>query len=68
MAITNNLVHKYLGVNGAALSFIRDDISVDAGKTFTTGPAAVSVQLKVQLTTPTRTVTPVFRGAVLEEL
>ena len=66
------LIHKYLGVNGTALSFIRDDISIDIGKTFTVGytagPASVSVRLKVQLNTSDRTTTPVFRGAALEEI
>lgn len=63
------LVNKYIGVNGANLNYIRDDISRDIGKTFSfsyvTGPSSVTAQLKVVLSTSDRAVTPVFRGAKL---
>jgi hypothetical protein len=66
------LVHKYIGVVDSTLTFISADITLEPGKTFTlqytTGPALVSVQLKVQLTTFDRAITPVFQGATLEEL
>lgn len=66
------LVGRYLAVNGSALSYVRDDISVDIGKTFSfsyvTGPATMTVQLKVLLTTSDRAVTPKFTGAALQEI
>jgi len=71
-----HLVHKYLGTSAVAegrqLFFIHNVLSENAGETFTlryvTGPAQVMVRLKVQLQTSDRTSTPVFRGAVLEEI
>lgn len=72
----SRLTGNYVGINGTALYFTNKDRILDpdawSGKTFTlhytTGPAQVTVQLKVQLTTSDRAVTPVFRGAVLEEI
>lgn len=65
------LVNKYIGVNGANLNYIRDDISRDTGKTFSfsyvTGPSSVTASLKVVLSTSDRASTPVFRGAKLLE-
>jgi hypothetical protein len=66
------LVNKYIGINGANLNYIRDDVSRDVGKTFSfsyiTGPSSITAQLKVVLSTSDRAVTPVFRGAKLLEV
>jgi hypothetical protein len=72
------LMQKYIGVNATQLRFICVNASSSDpygpypnwsfNLEYLTGPAAVSVQLKVQLHTTDRAVTPVFRGAVLEEV
>jgi hypothetical protein len=67
-----HLVHDYIALNGTTLTYIGPDLAAAAGHTFTVtfveGPALVEVQLKVQLITPDRTVTPTFTGASLQEL
>jgi hypothetical protein len=72
------LMLKDIGVNATQLRFICVNASSSDpygpypnwsfNLEYLTGPAAVSVQLKVQLHTTDRAVTPVFRGAVLEEV
>ena len=66
------LVHEYVGIDGVSLNFISSNISASVGKTFSlayvTGPDVLTAQLKVQLSTSDRAVTPVFRGASLEEV
>lgn len=66
------LVNKYAGLTGTNMYIIRDDIAQDVGKTYTisysTGPSAVQAQLRVVLSTEDRSLTPVFRGAILEEV
>jgi hypothetical protein len=67
------LVNEYIGVNGSRqLYLIRNDYAIDIGRIFNisyiTGPASVTAQLKVRLSTEDRAVTPVFHGAALEEV
>jgi hypothetical protein len=68
----SKLVNKYIGVLGQQLNLIRDDVASDIGRTFTisysTGPAQILAQLRVVLSTEDRSITPVFRGASLEEV
>jgi hypothetical protein len=62
---------KYVAVFDNLLSLIPLNVA-DNPKTsdvsYTTGPASVSIQVRVVFTTADRTVTPVFRGAVFQEI
>ena len=66
------LTRAYVGIVGSALYLVTRDLTEHPGKTFAlhyaVGPTPATVRLKVQLATSDCTATPVFRGAVLEEL
>lgn len=68
------LTHDYIAVQpGAAPIYVPASTTQNPqAKTFNlsyvTGPASVSVRLKVQLSTSDRTVTPTFTGASLQEI
>jgi hypothetical protein len=70
-ALLNDYVSIVPGTS-PALQYISSNLTAALAKTFTvscaSGPATSSVQLRVQLTTSDRTVTPSFTGASLQEL
>lgn len=69
------LVHEYVGWDvtsiGYTLELIRGDGNYNPPRTFTVsyieGPAVVNVQLKARLSTIDKAVSPIFRGATLDE-
>lgn len=67
----SGLMNKYIGVSGAALHLLPAS-AADNAKTFnisyTTGPASLSIQLRVLISTEDRSTTPVFRGATFQEI
>jgi hypothetical protein len=68
----SRLTHDCLAVNGQAVNYVGPDLATSAAKLFTltyaAGPATLGVQLRVQLSTSDRTVSPTFTGASLQEL
>ncbi len=66
------LIHRTIGILGTEMRYVNFQAALDVGRTFTikyeTGPALVECKLKVQFTTDDRALTPIFRGASLEEL
>ena len=65
---------SYIAVNGTVLTYVSATLAaaVAEGKTFLLEyggyPAQITAQLKVQIITTDRTVSPVFHGAILQEI
>jgi hypothetical protein len=66
------LASKYVSILNTALYLVNFVSATDAGKTFdvayTSGPSPISIQVRAQITTADRSVTPALRGVSFQEV